>query len=42
MGYENEKKFRICKRCGLRWNVSRLSDSKRAYICPKCERKCRK
>jgi hypothetical protein len=32
-------KYRICRGCGLDWNVSKNDESGRAYYCPKCERK---
>lgn len=34
--------YRLCKKCGLEWNVSGKYKKIRQYICPKCEYKERK
>ena len=32
-------KYRLCSRCGLRWNVSCVGPNPRRYVCPACEAK---
>lgn len=32
-------KYRICRVCGLLWNVSAIDPGDKIYICPRCERK---
>lgn len=32
-------KYRICRKCGLQWNVSAIDPGDKIYICPRCERK---
>lgn len=27
----------ICERCGRKWPISKLRDTRRMYICPECE-----
>ena len=31
-------KYRICKKCGKEWNVSKYDEHGKAYYCPKCEK----
>ncbi|MBQ6358939.1 MAG: hypothetical protein IJI97_08350 [Clostridia bacterium] len=33
----SEKIYRVCRRCGKDWNVSRLDPGPKAYVCPICE-----
>lgn len=38
MSAENGRCYRICKTCGNRWNVSRITKGGgKSYICPLCE-----
>lgn len=30
--------YRICSKCGVRWNVSRIEPGEKKYICPACQR----
>lgn len=32
-------KYRICRDCGLDWNVSKNDESGKAYYCPKCRKR---
>lgn len=32
-------KYRICRDCGLDWNVSKYDESGRVYYCPKCRKR---
>ncbi|MBQ3970022.1 MAG: hypothetical protein II685_06035 [Clostridia bacterium] len=32
-------KYRICRDCGLDWNVSKNDESGRVYYCPKCRKR---
>lgn len=32
-----DKVFRVCRRCGKEWNVSRLDPGEKVYVCPICE-----
>nr|DAP32667.1 MAG TPA: DNA-directed RNA polymerase [Caudoviricetes sp.] len=32
-------KYRICKKCSTKWNVSIFAKNSKDYICPICERK---
>lgn len=34
-------KYRICRDCGQKWNVSRIEPGEKVYVCPPCERKRR-
>lgn len=34
-------KFRLCNKCGERWNVSSIARSDKRYVCPICEHKAR-
>ena len=36
---EGAEMTRLCRKCGLAWNVSVLEPGPRHYICPRCERK---
>lgn len=33
--------YRICRRCGKEWNVSRLDPGEKVYICPVCDYRAR-
>lgn len=33
--------YRICTKCGERWNVSSIGHNDKRYICPKCEQQIR-
>lgn len=33
----SEKIYRVCRRCGKDWNVSRLDPGPKAYVCPICD-----
>ena len=33
--------YRICRKCGLSWNVSSVDPGDKVYICPKCDKKSR-
>lgn len=35
----NNYRYRICKKCGKKWNVSVQRQSVKDYICPICEKK---
>lgn len=35
-------KYRLCRKCGQRWNVSALEPGGRVYICPVCDWKARR
>jgi len=34
-------KYRVCSKCGDRWNVSSIASNDKKYICPNCERNAR-
>ena len=34
-------KYRICRDCGQKWNVSRIEPGEKVYVCPLCEWKRR-
>lgn len=29
--------YRLCRRCGKEWNVSRIDPGDKVYICPICD-----
>ena len=31
--------YRLCRKCGLQWNVSALAPGEKIYLCPYCERR---
>lgn len=31
-------KYRICRDCGQKWNVSRIDPGDKVYICPPCDK----
>ena len=35
----NEYRYRTCRRCGKKWNVSVKAENVKKYICPVCHRK---
>ena len=35
----SDYKYRICRGCGLKWNVSCNIRSEKKYVCPHCTRK---
>lgn len=36
-GAEMKKRYRLCRTCENKWNVSRKADNPKQYICPICE-----
>lgn len=34
-------KYRVCSKCGDRWNVSSIGSNDKKYICPICEHKAK-
>lgn len=37
MGRAVNPVYRVCRKCGREWNVSRLDPGEKNYICPTCE-----
>lgn len=36
---EKGARFRLCRSCGRKWNVSVKNDAGKKYICPQCEKR---
>lgn len=39
---DDGKVYRVCRRCGERWNVSALEKGEKIYLCPYCRAKERR
>lgn len=35
-------KYRVCKKCSNKWNISVLTKSTKCYICPCCNKKLKR
>lgn len=37
-----DRVYRVCRRCGEKWNVSAVDPGEKVYICPWCEARAKK